>query len=245
MHYLKKLLLSLVLSFCLGLFCSSQSLLIPFREGNLWGYADTNGVIQIKPAFDKANFFNFSKSHAEVFKDGKLSLIDTKGNLLFPFSDSYELYADSYIVKQENKKAIYTRQGKQLHAFEYTELNCSCYYKQYRDEAGKMIGKKNGKYYLVDLNSSEAKEIAKPVDSRTSISGEVLAEAPVDGADLTSIPYPQLQSRDFPKLNGYANLVHCETIYMNQKPVFYVFCAWKNGRKAGYVGQNGVIFYKD
>jgi len=245
MQYLKRALFSLIFFFYFNPFCSSQLVLIPFRKGNLWGYADTLGVIQVKPVFDKADFFNYTQNFSKVFKNNKVSLMNHHGKLLFPFSDKYEQYSDYYIVKQNGKKGIYTRQGIQLHGFEYSSLECPCYYELYKKESDKMIGLKNNEFYLVDLKSKKAKKITKPIDSRGFTSGEGLSAVLVDEDNLTTVPYPQRQSRDFPKLNGYSNLVHCETIFMNQKPVFYVFCIWKDGKKNGYIGQNGVVFYKD
>src|SRR5215213_8314577 len=85
----------------------AQNILIPFRDKNLWGYADTNGVIQIKPAFDKVKFFNYSKPTTEVYRNNKISIIDTLGNLLLPFSDKIERWGNHYILLQDGKKGMY------------------------------------------------------------------------------------------------------------------------------------------
>jgi hypothetical protein len=241
----KKGVLSFIFIFHFTSFSFCQSVLIPFREGHLWGYADTNGVIQIKPAFDKVGFFNYTKNIAEVFKDTKISLIDPGGKALFPFSDSYYQFADNYIVTQNGKKGIYTKQGRQLLAFGYDHFECTCAYEKYRKEINKIIGVKNSEYYLIDFKTTAIKKLPKPNNSRASQSSEGIVAMPVDEFSTTGVPNPQLQSRDFPKLSGYTNLVHCETVYLDIKPVFYVFCIWKDGKMIGYMGQNGVAFYKD
>lgn len=245
MYCYKKGLIFLIFIFYFACFSFSQSLLIPFREGNVWGYADTNGVIQIKPAFDKADFFNFSENITEVFKDKKISLIDIHGKILFPFSDSYYQLADNYIVTQNSKRGLYSKQGVQLLPFEYDIFNCACAFEEYRKEINKIIGIKNNEYYLITLNTDAIEKIPKPNDSKISGLVEGVEEPELVEGTLTSIPSPQLQSRDFPKLNGYKDLVHCETIYMDQKPVFYMFCVWKDRKMIGYIGQNGVVFFKD
>jgi len=84
-----------------------------------------------------------------------------------------------------------------------------------------------------------------PNNARVYESSEGIVDVAEDEASLTRVPYPQLQSRDFPKLTVYTGLVHCETIYLDRKPVFYVFCTWKDRKMIGYIGQNGVAFYKD
>lgn len=241
----KKVFLHLVLAFFLSPFAFSQSVLIPYRDGKLWGYADSNGVVQIKPAFDKVGFFKYSKTITEVFKDNKISLIDTGGNLLFPFSDDYEQFAENYIVTQNGKKGIYTKQGVQLIAFEYDNFQQTWWYEKYRNEINKIIANKDTAYYLIDLKSRIIEKIPKPYNSMTLNSVEGVVAEPIDRSTIVSVPYPQLQSSSFSKLKEYSNLVHCETIYQNGKPVFYVFCSWKDRKMIGYIGQNGVVFYKD
>ncbi len=227
-------------------FSSSQTVLIPFRQGSLWGYADTNGVIQIKPAFDKAAFFNYSQQFTQVFKDGKVSLIDHQGKTLFPFSDRYQHLAGVFVVALNGKQGIYSEQGVQLVAPDYDNLKYAALYQKYRDESHKhkFIGRKGAEYFLVDVKSSTSVKIPKPINSHTSDFSVDVVE-PIDESNLTSAPWPQLKSREFEKLKGYSNLVHCETIYQNGKPVFHVFCSWKDRKMVGYIGRNGVVFYKD
>jgi hypothetical protein len=54
------------------------NMLHAFRKGNLWGYMDTEGVVQIAPQFDMAGSFN-SDRLASVKKDGRHFYINRKG----------------------------------------------------------------------------------------------------------------------------------------------------------------------
>ena len=224
----------------------SQKILIPYRNKNLWGYADTSGVIKIKPIYDSADFFNFSKTVTEVYKDRKVSLITIDGNLLFPLSDSYQIFGNNYFVTKDKKQGVYSKTGKLLVPIEYDLIECTCYYHEYEKEKNKVVGLKNNKYYLIDLTTQLVQQISSPKNEQANEStireGIVLAP---DNIGTTSAPWPQYSANDFPKLSGLKNLVHCKTIYLDGKPVFYIFCKWNNRQMTGYVGQNGVEFFKD
>jgi hypothetical protein len=223
----------------------SQVVLIPFREKQLWGYADTNGVIQIKPAFDKAGFFYNARTTAEVYKDKKVTVINKSGKSLFPFSDSYYQFAGTYIVTQKSKKGIYSDKGVMILPVNYDDFEYTDGFEKYRKQYDKLIAVRNNKYYLVTPRTGKIEKIPKPIKHQVSGTFVGIAEAPFDEKNITSSPFPQLQSRDFPKLNSYSDLIHCRTIYMNDKPVFYLFCPRKDQNMDGYIGQNGVKFYKD
>lgn len=244
MTYRKVLALAVFVLMCAP-FGFSQKILIPFRDKDLWGYADTNGVIQIKPAFDKASFFNYSRPTTEVYRNKKVSLIDTAGNLLFPFSDKFEYLPNkNFMIVQDNKIGIYSLAGKLVIPVAYDALHHTYRYEDYKSLKNKVIVVKNDVFYLVDLTTGETTPISKPTERQFNSSGMGVV-APPASIETTSIPYPQLPGSDFPALAGQKNLVHCETIRMNTKPVFYVFCAWKDREMIGYVGRNGVQFFKD
>lgn len=57
--------------------------LIPYRKGNLWGYADADKKIIITPAYEEADFF--SEGFAAVKKAGKYGYINKTGKLVIPF----------------------------------------------------------------------------------------------------------------------------------------------------------------
>jgi hypothetical protein len=243
MNFYKNGLLSSFFIF-LSASCAFSQILIPFRDKTLWGYADTNGIVRIKPAYDKVNFFNYSKSTTEVYRDKKISLIDMRGKLMFPFSDSYAQMGNNYIVTQNKRKGVYSSSGVQLVPAEYDYFECTCYYDAYKAERDKIIAAKNDSFYLVSLNTSDVKHIPDPRRVKAIEGGSGVME-PIIDAELTSVPYPQLDSKGFPALVKYKNMVHCETIIKDTKRIFYIFCLWKEGKKIGYVGQNGIEFFKD
>ncbi len=56
---------------------------VPFRSGNLWGYATPDKQIVMKPTFDDAKLFY--NGYAAVKKNGKYGYINTLGKLVIPF----------------------------------------------------------------------------------------------------------------------------------------------------------------
>ncbi len=57
-------------------------ILVPYKKGALWGYADTTGKILIAPEYNKVEFF--SEGKAIVTKNEKLGFINTKGEVIIP-----------------------------------------------------------------------------------------------------------------------------------------------------------------
>lgn len=75
----------LLLFFLLAYTTASNSqtrYLIPYREGELWGYADTNLHVVVIPRYDRVHFF--SQGFALVKKGGKYGLLNTKGKEILP-----------------------------------------------------------------------------------------------------------------------------------------------------------------
>jgi WG containing repeat len=66
-------------------------LLIPYRNGNQWGYCDSLGNIKIKTEYDSACYFKTSKIEqvAQIYKNKKTGIIDNKGNILVPIKFSW------------------------------------------------------------------------------------------------------------------------------------------------------------
>lgn len=57
--------------------------LIPYRQGDLWGYASPDKTIIIKPEYEEAQ--RFFEGFAAVKKGGKFGYISKEGNVVIPF----------------------------------------------------------------------------------------------------------------------------------------------------------------
>jgi len=79
----KKLLLVLFLAFTLPVFAQEPDMtLIPYRQGDLWGYAAADKSVVIKPQFDDAEFFR--EGFAVVKKGTKYGYINKTGKVVIP-----------------------------------------------------------------------------------------------------------------------------------------------------------------
>lgn len=139
--------------------------LIPYRENNRWGFADTLGNIRVKPDYDKVNFFRLIGNgyYAAVTKDNKHSFINDTGKLVLPFSDSLVTLADEYYYARENNKyGVYHIRHKLLVPFVYDTFMTVKDYPQYRREYYGVIGRKDNKYYIVNYVHNTAQEITRP-----------------------------------------------------------------------------------
>jgi hypothetical protein len=79
----KKFIFLILIVFSLPVFAQRIDYsMIPFRQGNLWGYARTDRSIVIKPAYDEANWF--ISGYAVVKKGGKYGYINSAGKMVIP-----------------------------------------------------------------------------------------------------------------------------------------------------------------
>lgn len=80
----KNLILSLFLAFTLPVFAQNADMsLIPYRQGNLWGYSSSDKTIIIKPEYEEAH--RFYEGFAAVKKGGKFGYINKEGKVVIPF----------------------------------------------------------------------------------------------------------------------------------------------------------------
>lgn len=79
----KNLLLALFLTCTVSVFAQDPDMsLIPYRKGDLWGYATTDKNIFIKPEYEEANLFY--EGFAVVKKGGKYGYINKEGKVVIP-----------------------------------------------------------------------------------------------------------------------------------------------------------------
>ena len=65
----------------------SQTFSVPYRDGNHWGLADTNGKLMVDCNYDTIiNFYLRYREEAfyKVKKNGRLGIIDFNGNNILP-----------------------------------------------------------------------------------------------------------------------------------------------------------------
>lgn len=142
-----------ILLFLFGLshytFTSAQDLLIPYRKGDLWGYADTNGKIVITPQYKEAgNFFDSpfaiikeNSTYGIIYRTGKI-LIEPKYDYLeyigegifFCRDHAYNGFLVDSIGKQMNPDTI-------TFAWPFRKGLC-------------IMGKRNGRNGIIDKNGN-------------------------------------------------------------------------------------------
>lgn len=80
----KNLLFVFLIFFSLPVFAQEPDMsLIPYRKGNLWGYATPEKALVVKPEYEEANLFY--EGYAVVKKGGKYGYIDKQGKVVIPF----------------------------------------------------------------------------------------------------------------------------------------------------------------
>jgi hypothetical protein len=99
--------------------------LIPYRSGNLWGYADSTGTIKIKPQYRRAELFK--NGLARVADKYAWGLIDEKGNEIvkpqyseiYPFENGL-----ATVVNQDSQHGVINLKGEEVvpAIYKYTTL---------------------------------------------------------------------------------------------------------------------------
>jgi hypothetical protein len=87
--------------------------LVPFREGNKWGYSDLSGKMIIAPQFDRTYFFS-GDSVARVRQNNLYGFINTKGRVVIKpqFTSATDFYFGVSSVEKANKKYCIGLEGK-------------------------------------------------------------------------------------------------------------------------------------
>jgi len=107
---IKNLLFAIALLFAIPSFSQQPDLsLIPYRHGNLWGYASQDKTIAIKPTYDEAGWF--VGGYAPVKKGNKYGYINRSNKLVIP----YKFYsAKSFMYGYFDNQGKHTAGGKMV-----------------------------------------------------------------------------------------------------------------------------------
>ena len=79
---------------------AQEDIFVPYRSGNLWGYADTNSNIVVLPIYDKV--IKQKKNMFLVEKERKKSVVTFDNKVVVPFKEKTRLsLTKNYILSQE------------------------------------------------------------------------------------------------------------------------------------------------
>ena len=131
----------------------------PFFENNLFGFMDSEGIVQIPAEYDEV--LNFQDGIAVVVKKGKSGLINKKNELIlsFEFDQIEEFYNDLAIVSISDSLGVINRLGTLVFPLIYNDilfLNNSLI--AAKNEKGYSIFNLNGER-KIELNFKEIKPL--------------------------------------------------------------------------------------
>lgn len=139
-------------------FAQSQQILIPFRDGNKWGYSDTLGKIKISAKYDSVSLFDYNTFYkgdhilAIVKLNGKPMSINEKGTVMVPAKYDFinvvgQSTEPAFFVSKNGKFGVYTK-GKELFPpiYDYMDVTSYVHFKVHKDnkwglinDAGKIV----------------------------------------------------------------------------------------------------------
>ncbi len=105
---------------------NSQSFLIPYREGQLWGVADTLGNIVVNPVYDRVESNDFATGIFRTTKNGRHGIVTNREIIKPVFNNiSGNIYfeADSSI-NYKTVKFFFNMNGDPLFPGNYTSMRC-------------------------------------------------------------------------------------------------------------------------
>jgi len=110
---IKLTILAIFVTFSTTLF--AQQTLIPYRKGELWGYADTTGKVVIKPKYTRVHSTN-NFERLLVSNDNKYGIVNSKGKIIVPveYSNINRINKEGFIVKNDKKYYFFNYKGKKI-----------------------------------------------------------------------------------------------------------------------------------
>jgi hypothetical protein len=100
-----------------------RSVLLPYRDGDLWGFIDNEGKVVIEARYDFVE--NFSEGLAVISRKGKFGyILKTGEELIPPYYDEAESFHNNLaIVSENNKSGVINKNGKMVVPLIYSEIS--------------------------------------------------------------------------------------------------------------------------
>ena len=244
----------------------SPKQVLPFREGKLWGLANENAEIIVKPQYAYIDF-TYGETKPDlfaVFDKGKWGVIDTKGKIIIPIQFWRVSILPNCIVvgdTPEDKSALYNTEGKLLLPAAYEAID---YVKPYNEKwRNLLLFHKKGKVGLYDIEKEkvvlEPKYEIQPI-SVSNTDAEVFALAKdgklalfdIKGKQVSDFKYLEYGSGTI-KSEGYAKVQGLNNLWgvVNKNGQEVVACQYKSlstsvcNQRIAFQGKNGKWGYLD
>lgn len=121
---MKNYLIFTLLLFPIIIFSQDNPDLIPFKKGNLWGFAEKNGTLKIDPQYDKVEFFGRGK--AKVWKNKNQGFINPQGEnlveLIYQKTDFIYFGDQLFSAKKDDKWGVVNSDKKTLLKFQFDKI---------------------------------------------------------------------------------------------------------------------------
>jgi len=101
------------------LYSQTDNIIIPYRDGNVWGFCDTLGKVVVKPYFDNVinvryDIYNVRKASFLIQKNTKQFVVNEKNQITIPINHAYdslrlkEFDIDNIEVFKDGKMGLYS-----------------------------------------------------------------------------------------------------------------------------------------
>jgi WG containing repeat len=133
-------------------FCQDNGPLIPFRDGNLWGYSDTLANIKFQPVYDSVGFMlNYghnASACARVIKNGKHGMLNEALIEIIPAKYDKIRLNNLVEVQKDGKWGILSYTGNEILPTLYDSILALHY-------INCVIASKNGKFGVLSMENKQ------------------------------------------------------------------------------------------
>lgn len=135
---------------------TSPEIFLPVKEKGKWGVINQYGKIVLQPSYEYIGLFN-NLGYATAQKDGKIGVIDFKGNILLPFQyQNLQILQNQFLAFREGEKwGLMNTNGKILSTPKYDQIQIN-----HSADADLILLKKEEKYGAMD---AAGKLICEPI----------------------------------------------------------------------------------